>query len=148
MSYTVHTRIGRDRYRMEVRTGASLPGAGPKVEKGAGNEALLLIADEPSEKGGTGQGFSPHQLLAASLGTCINATLRMYADRKAWPLEAVDTEVAITHGDSVDITDVQCTIRFTGSLDKAQRERLLQIAGRCPLHRTLMGTINIGTKLI
>ena len=130
MNYTTHTHIGRDHYRMEVRTAT-----------------LKLIADEPADNGGTGQGFSPHQLLAAALGTCTNATLRMYADRKEWPLEAVDTEVVITHGESVDITDIQLSIRFTGDLDEAQRARLLQIAKRCPIHRTLSGNITINTKL-
>ncbi|MGV9013084.1 MAG: OsmC family protein [Flavobacteriales bacterium] len=131
MNYTTHTHIGRDHYRMEVRTAT-----------------LKLIADEPADSGGTGQGFNAHQLLAASLGACTNATLRMYADRKEWPLEAIDTEVAISHGESFDITEIKRSIRLTGDLDQTQRTRLLEIADRCPIHRTLSGTISIGTKLV
>lgn len=130
MSHMTHTHIGRDHYRMEVRTAT-----------------LKLIADEPATNGGTGQGFNAHELLAASLGACTNATLRMYADRKEWPLEAIDTEVEITHGESVDITAIQLSIRFTGDLDEAQRARLLQIAERCPIHRTLSGNITINTRM-
>jgi putative redox protein len=130
MNHSAHTHIGRDHYRMEVRTAT-----------------LKLIADEPASNGGTGQGFDAHQLLAASLGACTNATVRMYADRKEWPLEAIDTEVVITHGESFDITNIQRHIRFTGDLDQAQLDRLLQIANRCPIHRTLSGTITIDTKL-
>jgi putative redox protein len=131
MNHTTHTHIGRDHYRMEVRTAN-----------------LLLIADEPTDNGGTGQGFSAHQLLGASLGACTNATVRMYADRKEWPLEAIDTEVVIAHGERFDITTIRRSIRFTGALDDAQRARLLQIAERCPVHRVLMGTVNIETELV
>ncbi|MFZ1618847.1 MAG: OsmC family protein [Flavobacteriales bacterium] len=131
MNSTTHTHIGRDHYRMEVRTAT-----------------LKVIADEPAENGGTGQGFNAHQLLAAALGACTNATLRMYADRKEWPLEAIDTEVAISHGESFDITEIKRSIRLTGALDQTQRTRLLEIADRCPIHRTLSGTISIGTKLV
>ncbi len=131
MNYSTHTHIGRDHYRMEVRTAT-----------------LKIIADEPADNGGTGQGFSPHQLLAAALGACTNATLRMYADRKEWPVETIDTEVVIAHGESFDITNIQRHIRFTGDLDETQRARLLQIAERCPIHRTLSGSITIDTKLV
>jgi len=129
MNTVTHTHIGREHYRMEVRMAN-----------------LLLIADEPTDNGGSGQGFSPHHLLAASVGTCTSATVRMYADRKGWPLEAVDTEVAITHGESLDITHIHISIRFTGALDDTQRARLLQIAEHCPIHRVLTGTISIDTK--
>lgn len=131
MNSTTHAHIGRDHYRMEVRTAT-----------------LKLIADEPTDNGGTGQGFNAHQLLAAALGACTNATLRMYADRKEWPVEAIDTEVVITHGESFDITDIQRSIRFTGDLEEDQRTRLLQVANRCPIHRTLSGNITINTKLV
>ena len=130
MNYSTHTHIGRDHYRMEVRTAT-----------------LKLIADEPADNGGTGQGFNAHQLLAGALGACTNATVRMYADRKEWPLEAIDTEVVITHGESFDITNIQRNIRLTGDLDETQRNRLLEIANRCPIHRTLSGNITISSKL-
>ena len=131
MNHSTHTHIGRDHYRMEVR-----------------NATLTVIADEPADNGGTGQGFNAHELLGASLGACTNATLRMYADRKGWPLEAIDTEVMISHGETFDITNIQRHIRFTGALDETQRARLLQIADRCPIHRALSGTVTINTKLV
>lgn len=129
MSHTIDARIGRDRYRTEIRAGRH-----------------LLIADEPQENNGQDLGFTPHQLLAAALGACTNATLRMYADRKGWPLEAVDTHVEITHGDTFDTTEIHRRIRFTGELSQEQRERLLQIAERCPIHRTLTGELRIRTE--
>jgi len=116
MNYGTHTHIGRDHYRMVVRTAT-----------------LKLIADEPADNGGTGQGFTANQLLFAALGTCANATVRMYVDRKEWPLEARGTEVVITHGESSDITDIHCCIGFTGALDETRRHRLLEIADLCPI---------------
>ncbi len=134
MSHAIHANIGRDKYRMTIRTKDGPP--------------LTLIADEPVDAGGTGLGFSPHQLLAAALGACTNATVRMYADRKGWPLEAIDTDVVITHGESVDTTQIRRTITFTGALDQSQRARLLYIAERCPIHRTLAGSVTIATELV
>ena len=113
MPHTINAHIGRDHYRMEIRTATN-----------------LLIADEPVDNGGEALGFSPHQLLAAALGGCTNATVRMYADRKEWPLEAIDTKVTIKHGESFDITRIHRHIRFTGELTDEQRKRLLQIAER------------------
>jgi len=129
MSHTIDAHIGRDRYRTEIRAGRH-----------------LLIADEPTENKGQDLGFTPHQLLAAALGGCTNVTVRMYADRKGWPLEAVDTHVEITHGDTFDTTQIQRHIRFTGELSQEQRARLLQIAERCPIHRTLVGDLHIRTE--
>lgn len=129
MSYIAQTHIGRDRYRMEIRTASN-----------------TLIADEPLDKGGKDLGFSPHELLAAALGGCTNATVRMYADRKEWPLEAIDTKVTIEHGETFDDTMIHRSIRFTGDLSEEQRTRLLQIAERCPIHRTLIGNVKIDTE--
>lgn len=130
MSYSAHAHIGREHYRQEVRT-----------------DINQIISDEPTDNGGKGLGFSPHQLLAAALATCTNATVRMYADRKEWPLEAIDTKVELQHGDSFDQTHIKRTVRFTGNLDEQQRERLLQIANRCPIHRTLTGAIDVSTEV-
>jgi putative redox protein len=130
MSHTIQAHIGRDHYRVEIRTAAH-----------------TLVADEPESNGGKDLGPSPHELLAAALGSCTNATVRMYADRKLWPLEAIDTEVRIEHGDTFDVTRITRTVRFTGNLDEAQRQRLLQIAERCPIHRTLSSDLAIATTL-
>jgi putative redox protein len=115
----------------------------------------LLKADEPAAVGGTGLGPSPYQLVAAGLGACTTMTIRMYARRKGWPLDHV--AVDITHGkrhaeDCADCEDKSARIdvfrreiRLDGPLDAEQRARLMEIADRCPVHRTLTGTVRIET---
>jgi putative redox protein len=116
-----------------------------------------LVADEPVSVGGTNTGPSPYELLAAALGACTTMTLRMYADRKGWPLEA--SEVHMTHqkvhcedcGESQNprskIDHLVRDLVLEGPLDDAQRRRLLEIADRCPVHRTLHSDIKIETSL-
>lgn len=122
--------IGKDKYRTTLRI-----------------RNHELIADEPEANGGKDLGPTAHELLAAALAACTNATLRMYADRKQWPLESVDTLVQIIHGSSFDETRMERTIRLSGSLEEEHRQRLLQIAERCPVHRTLSGQLVIHTHL-
>ena len=106
---------------------------------------LSFVADEPVEAGGLGTGPNPYDLLAAALGTCIAMTLRLYAARKAWPLDGVHVEVRhqVQDGDVFS-----ADIRLDGPLDPAQRARLLEIAGRCPVHRTLAAGSRIETGAI
>ncbi|HEY2178807.1 MAG TPA: OsmC family protein [Caulobacteraceae bacterium] len=105
-----------------------------------------FTGDEPVAAGGTGLGPAPHDLLSAALAECTALTLRLYADRKAWPLERI--EVSVSHEVQPEATprDVfRRVLRLTGPLDEAQRQRLTEIAERCPVHRTLTAGSRIET---
>ena len=106
---------------------------------------ITFVADEPIAAGGLGSGPNPYDLLRAALGSCVAMTLRLYADRKAMPLEGVRVAVrhARTRGAPPDLFMVD--LRLDGPLDDAQRARLLEIAGHCPVHRTLTGGARVET---
>lgn len=114
-----------------------------KITSPTGN---IIIADEPVEKGGQDKGFSPKELLASALGACTCATVRMYADRKAWNLEAVEAVVELI--DETGQTKLIRKLQLTGHLDEEQRVRLLAVANACPIHKTLTHTIVIETELV
>jgi len=107
-------------------------------EVSAGNH--IFIADEPADMGGLDTGPAPYDLLLSALGTCTSMTIRMYADQKKWPLEGVT--VALTHEkvtgpDNVKRDVITREISLEGPLDDMQRQRLLEIANKCPIHKTL-----------
>jgi putative redox protein len=107
-----------------------------QVEVLAGQTRFL--ADEPIAVGGLGSGPNPYDLLCAALGACTSMTLRLYADQKQWPLTR--TRVAVSHSKDKERKPADLftrSIALEGPLDPAQRARLLEIAGRCPVHRTL-----------
>ena len=102
-----------------------------------------LRSDEEVEKGGEGSGPTPHELLLAALGSCTAMTLKVYAERKGWPLRDVNVSL---DGGSVDGGYViNRQIRLFGELDADQRQRLIEIADKCPVHKTLIGEITINT---
>lgn len=113
-----------------------------------------LLADEPESQHGTDQGFDPYELLMASLGACTSMTLRMYANHKGYPLDSIDVHlqiVKIHEDDKAGVThpleQITRTITLQGPLSDEQRERLLDVANKCPLYRTLTGQLRIGTSL-
>ena len=122
----------------------------------AGGGAHHIHADEPVAAGGTGRGMTPYQLLAAALGACTSMTLRMYARRKGWPLDRVAVDVTHDRLHAADapapgagrIDRFRRAIALEGALDDAQRARLLEIAERCPVHRTLESGAAVETALV
>jgi putative redox protein len=106
-----------------------------------------IIGDEPISSGGTALGFSPEELLAASLATCTSITLRMYADRKNWALEKIEVNVIFERDAEKNISNIIREITLTGKLTTEEQQRLLQIANQCPIHKTLSNPINIKTIL-
>ena len=96
-----------------------------------------LIIDEPQEKGGTDHGPAPAELLAASLATCTAITIEMYADRKEWGLGTVEVVVDFEQATTDDPPTFDVTITLGAELSEENRDRLLVIAGKCPVHRTL-----------
>lgn len=117
--------------------------------------AHKLIADEPKEDGGLGSGPGPYDLLLASLGACTSMTLRLYAEQKKLPLRRVN--VRLHHGRiyATDCTEcetkegkidrIERIITLEGDLTAEQRKRLMEIADKCPVHRTLTSEIDIRT---
>ncbi|OYV45334.1 MAG: osmotically inducible protein C [Burkholderiales bacterium 21-58-4] len=116
-----------------------------------------LLADEPKDVGGTDAGPSPYGYLTAALGACTAITVRMYADRKQWPLDSV--MVRLTHAkihaeDCADcdrpsslIDKFERQIELRGVLSPEQKQRLMEIADKCPVHKTLQSKVQIETRL-
>jgi putative redox protein len=127
---TLVAETGRGRYQVEVRVGAS-----------------AFLADEPVAAGGLGSGPDPYDLLNAALGACKAMTIRLYANRKNWPLKRV--EVAVRHhrqdAGAKDVFEVDVTL--DGDLDEIQRARLMEIADRCPVSVTLTRGSEVHSQL-
>ena len=122
----------------------------------AGPHALL--SDEPAPSGGTDTGPNPYDLLLAALGACTSMTVGMYARRKQWPLQAVTVRLRHSRVHAADcescetkegmLDRIEREVELVGPLDDAQRSRLLEIANKCPVHRTLTSEIDIRTRLV
>jgi putative redox protein len=106
----------------------------------------LLIGDTARESGGDDLGPDPHELLDAALASCTALTLELYAKRKQMQLASV--EVEIDHEESDGVYRMRRAVRLTGELSADERARLLDIANRCPIHRTLSGRFEITSQLI
>jgi putative redox protein len=121
-------RIGRDKYRTQIEVGGH-----------------ALTADEPEALGGANAGPAPYDLLLASLGACTAITLRMYADRKAWPMESVDVGLHFLRSDDGG-SRIERTLTIVG-LDAEQQAKLADIAERTPVTLTLKAGVIILTSL-
>ncbi len=126
---TVHAELGATAYAVTFRDAAG----------------HVWSADEPLAQGGGDTGPTPHALLLSSLGACTAITLKMFAARKQWPLDGV--QVALTLRPGTPGTDIERQITLHGALDSTQRERLLQVANACPIHKVLTGEVRIATAL-
>ncbi len=116
------------RYAQDIRTGKH-----------------VLVADEPEARGGTDAGPRPYELLLSALGACTSITLRMYAEKKGWDVGAIAVGLRMVKEGEVD--RIERTLRFSKALDEAQRERLLEIAGKTPVTKTVLHGAAIHTTI-
>lgn len=145
-----------DELRPEKQVSVRIGSEGYTTDIIAGKHALR--ADEPVSVGGNNFGPTPYDLLLASIGACTAMTLRMYADRKKWDLQevvvhlshskehAADCESCTTETGKID--QIERSIKLVGDLDEKQKARLLQIADKCPVHKTLHNEVKVLTSII
>jgi putative redox protein len=121
----ISASIGKDHYRTLVSNG----------------RGHSLEADEPLELGGSNAAFAPDEILAGALATCSIITMRMYADRKNWPLEKIEMEVDFERIGL--ISKFSKKVQFIGNLTAEQQQRLISIGDKCPVHKTFSNPIEI-----
>lgn len=128
MANPASVSIGATHYRAEIRTGEH-----------------TIIADEPLSNGGGDAGPSPSELLLSSLGACTAITLRMYSENKGWDTGEIKVHLElIKHEDSYTI---QRTLSFEKELTDEQKERLVNISGKCPVAKILKGNLELSAKI-
>ncbi|MCA9304468.1 MAG: OsmC family protein [Phycisphaerales bacterium] len=132
MSDSITTvKIGRDKYRTEINAGGH-----------------TYFADEPGSLGGADTAPDPYQLLLGSLGACKAITVRMYADRKGWPLESIRLDLAHSRPNGRGNPEkIEVSVSFSGDLTDEQRARLKEIANACPVQKTILGELSIESFL-
>jgi putative redox protein len=106
-----------------------------------------VTADEPEENGGDDTGPSPQELLAASLASCTAITMEMYAKRKGWNIGDLSVDVIYEPAQRGSPTKFQMQVRLPKELPEDQREKLMQIAAKCPVHRALEGEVMFDEKV-
>lgn len=127
---TAITELDRSHYKTKVYSGGH-----------------FIYADEPEDVGGTDEAMPPGALLLASLGSCTAITIRMYADRKNFNLETIKIDLAICKEEEMSKeTRITRKIEFTGDLTDDERQRLMVIADKCPIHKILSNPIKIETS--
>jgi putative redox protein len=117
-----------------------------QVQARVGDAAFLI--DEPVAVGGLGGGPNPYNLLASALGACTTMTIRLYADRKGWPLNKVRAAVRHSRAGLNARDSFALDITLEGALDDTQRARLMEIAERCPVHLTLARGSDVVASLL
>ncbi|MFA6085303.1 OsmC family protein [Mucilaginibacter sp.] len=125
---TADAKIGRIQYQTIVKSGNH-----------------TLIGDEPLEEGGMDTGMSPYGLLLASLASCTVITLRMYINRKMWLIDEIGINLELSTTEKG--VHIDSKLSFTGEINDEQRKRLITIADACPIHKILVGNIEIYTSL-
>ena len=153
------TRDPHEEAKMTVSAEARVvvsTGEGLRTEVEVGGHTL--VADEPESLGGTDTGPTPYDYFLAALGGCTAMTLRMYADRKGWPLESVTVRLSQDRIHAKDCEECETEkgridrigreIELVGPLDEKQRRRLLEIADMCPVHRTLEREVLVENRLV
>ncbi len=125
------TETGLGKYQVEART------------KGA-----ALLIDETVSAGGLGSGPNPYDLLAAALGACTTMTIRLYINRKGWPVRRIETAVRHSRAALNAKDRFELDIALEGEIDAEQRARILEIAERCPVHLTLTRGSEVAARLI
>ena len=127
----ISAKIGKQKYKTELQA-----------------KNHIITADEPTDVGGQDLGFTPTELLESSLGACTAMTLRMYADRKNWDLHEANVKVGFKRNmTSQQVTFVK-EIELIGNLDTEQRDKLLEMAARCPIEKMITGEIKVESILV
>jgi len=120
---------------------------GGKFKHHIGVRQHELTSDEPKDEGGGDTGPSPQELLAASLASCTAITMEMYADRKGWDIGDVVVDVNYEPAQRGSPTKFEMVVQLPKEMPEEQREKLMQIAAKCPVHRTLEGEVMFDERL-